>query len=232
MVHRKRKGWVERRNRRDNHFDLKMPINETDTDLLLQRIAEGDVQAKEELIAAHRPMLREFIRLRFDKVLGKRIDPSDVVQETLIEVSNRIDDFLMRRPMPFSTWLRKTAYQNLVRLRRVHLHTKRRTQLREVSIPRSGSLVIVESLLRPQDGPLDKLLRDEMVVRVEGVLQSLADEDRELILMRTCESLNNATAANILDMDPRLCSKRYARALIKVREGLRGNSNETSDYSV
>ncbi len=201
------------------------------TERLLTRIADGDVSARDEIVASHRPILREFIRLRFDKALERRVDPSDVVQETLIEVSNRLDDFIARRPMPFSTWLRRTAYQNLVRLRRAHLHTQRRTQLREVTIPRSGSLVVVDALLRPQDGPLDKMLRDELVDRVNEVLLSLSDEDRELILMRTCEGFDNATAANILDLDPRLCSKRYARAIVKVRQALRGNSNDTPDTS-
>ncbi len=136
-----------------------MTVNLSTTDRLLQRIAEGDATAKEELIASHRPLLRKFIRQRIDKGLVKRVDSSDVVQETLTEVSNRLDDFLSRRPMPFATWRRKTAYQNLIRLRRTHLYTESRTQFRELSIPRSGSLVIIDALLRSEDGPLDKLVR-------------------------------------------------------------------------
>lgn len=79
---------------------------------MLQQVAQGDASVREELLALYRPLLREFIRLRIDRGLAQRVDPSDVVQETLIEVSQRLDDFLQRRPMPFATWLRKTAYQN------------------------------------------------------------------------------------------------------------------------
>ncbi len=207
-----------------------MALQSSHVERLLQRIAGGDASAKDELLASHRPLVREFIRLRIDRGLAQRVDPSDVVQETLIEVSQRLEDFLQRRPMPFATWLRKTAYQNLARLRRTHLFTESRSPFRELSIPKSGSLLIVDAVFRSEEGPLSKLVRDELVKRVNEFLSQLSDDDRELILMRTCEGLDNATVANILDLDPRLCSKRFARALLKVRKGLRDQEADSSNH--
>lgn len=88
----------------------------------------------------------------------------------------------------------------------------------------------MDAAFRSEDGPLSKLVRDELVERVNEFLSQLADDDRELILMRTCEGLDNATVANILDLDPRLCSKRFARALLKARKGLRDQEADSSNH--
>src|SRR5438552_2320675 len=93
---------------------------------LLDQVRQGDRQAFEQLLARHRPQLRQFIAQRLDPQLRARVDPSDVVQETQLEVHRRLDDYLERRPMPFRLWLRKTAYERLLMLRRQHIESRRR----------------------------------------------------------------------------------------------------------
>ena len=87
---------------------------------LLDRIRAGDRAALEELLANYRPRVWAFVEARFDAPLRSRLDPSDVVQEVQAEVAQRIDDYLERRPMPFHLWVRKTAFERLIKLRRQH----------------------------------------------------------------------------------------------------------------
>src|SRR5687767_3871092 len=87
---------------------------------MLQRIAQGDGAALEALLQRHRPDLHSFIDLHLDPRLRARVDPSDVVQEAQLELVQRMDDFLSRKPMPFRLWLRKNAYERLLNLRRDH----------------------------------------------------------------------------------------------------------------
>src|ERR1700693_5475239 len=85
---------------------------------LLALAKQGNPRALDDLLARHRPGLVEFVDFHFDWPLQSRIDPSDVVQETQMEVVRRMDDYLNRRPMPFHLWIRKTAYERLIGLRR------------------------------------------------------------------------------------------------------------------
>src|SRR5690242_3688309 len=98
-----------------------LPADSTETRRLLEQSEGGDSAAFERLFARHRPDLRRFIARRLDPRLRARLDPSDVVQETQLEAYQRLPDFFRRRPMPFAVWLRKTAYQRLLMLRRQHL---------------------------------------------------------------------------------------------------------------
>ncbi len=196
-------------------------------DSLLKQVARGDQEAREYLFSRYLGIVRNLVQLRIDHRVAQRISPSDIVQETMIEVSKRLEEFLQKRPMSFDAWVRRTAYQNLARIRRTHLGTARRDAGREVALSIAGSVIIVNQLeLENADDPSVRLQRDELVEQVQQVMMALTDEDRELILMRTCEGLDNATAASVLDIDPRLCSKRYSRALLKLRNGLREHDGE------
>src|SRR5580765_6066334 len=113
-----------------------------DTSGLLERVRAGDRQALDSLLQRHRSALRAFIDFHLDPRLRKRFDPSDVVQETQLDVLRQIDGFLERRPMPFHIWVRKTAYQRLIRLRRDHVTTGRRSVEREAAWPDRSSLVL------------------------------------------------------------------------------------------
>ena len=84
-----------------------------ETGSLLERVARHDADALEELLVRHRLPLRDFIEFHLDPRLRARVDPSDVVQETQMELVRRMEDFLAQRPMPFRLWIRKKAYERL-----------------------------------------------------------------------------------------------------------------------
>src|SRR5262245_41206532 len=108
---------------------------------LLEQVRQGKRGALDRLLARHRDDLTAFVAVRFDARLAGRADPSDVVQEAQLEVARRMDDFLERRPMPFRVWLRKTAYERLLDLRKHHLRGRRSVQ-REAVLPERSSLLL------------------------------------------------------------------------------------------
>src|SRR5579872_4621019 len=72
-----------------------------ETGRLLEKAAAGDLTAFDALFARNREPLRQLIELRLDRKLKRRVDPSDVIQETHVAALRRFDDFLARRPMAF-----------------------------------------------------------------------------------------------------------------------------------
>src|SRR5689334_2010959 len=112
-----------------------MSDDSSETRHLLKDLRLGDESALVLLILRHNPSLRHFLSSRFDSVLQSRIDVSDLVQETRAEVIRRIGDYINRRPMPFRAWLFATAYERLLKARRHHIDTARRSVRRELPLP-------------------------------------------------------------------------------------------------
>src|SRR5262249_26545307 len=75
------------------------PPGDSATEPLLRQAGQGDAAARDELLARPRPRLRAAVAVRLDRRLAPRVDPSDVVQETLAEAARRLDDFLRDRPL-------------------------------------------------------------------------------------------------------------------------------------
>ena len=183
---------------------------------LLEAAGAGDRRAFDRLLARHRPELRQFVELRMDPRMRGRVDASDVVQETQLEVYRRLADFLDRRPMPFHVWLRKTAYERLLMARRQHVEAAQRAVGREVPLPERSSLLLAQRLLPRGSTPSQSLGRRELARRVHQVLEQLPDADREILFMRNFEERSYPEIACLLDIEPAAARKRHGRALIRL----------------
>jgi RNA polymerase sigma-70 factor (ECF subfamily) len=192
-----------------------------ETDRLLEEARRGDESAFGRLFALHRPGLRRFVALRFDPPVRARLDPSDVVQETQLEAYRRMGDFLERRPMPFPVWLRKTAYERLLKLRRFHVEAARRSVGRELGLPDRSSLLLARPFLDRGSSPSEQVARGDLVRLVRLALAELSETDREVLLMRNVEELPYREIGCILELDPAAARKRYGRALLRLRSVLR-----------
>jgi RNA polymerase sigma-70 factor (ECF subfamily) len=187
---------------------------------LLERIAGGDRQALERLLEHFRPGLHAFVTARLDPRVRARMDPSDVVQEAQLEVVRRMDDFLRRRPMPFHLWVRKTAYERLLNLRRDHRRRARRSVDREVALPEHSSLLVARPFLAGAPSPSQQLAAREVADRVGRAVAQLPEADREILLMRHAEELPYEEIACLLEVEPAAARKRYGRALIRLQKVL------------
>jgi RNA polymerase sigma-70 factor (ECF subfamily) len=191
-----------------------------ETQSLLLQADSGDRQAFEELFARHRDALRRAVELRLDAKLRARVDPSDVVQETQLEAFQRLPDYLERRPMPFRLWLRKTAYERLLKVQRQHLKTAKRAAGREVCLPEESSLLLAEQLLAAGPTPSQQVAKRELARRIRSAMSELPTAQREVLLMRNFEGLSYQEVAYILDIDAAAARKRYGRALLQLRHRL------------
>jgi RNA polymerase sigma-70 factor (ECF subfamily) len=169
------------------------------------------LEALEQLLQFHRPYLRQIIQSRLTPALAARVDASDIVQETQIEISKRIDDFLTRRPTTFRMWIRRKALQKLVDQQRRHVTAKRRSVLSERQMSNVSSLAIARSLLGST--PSQRLCRIELRDQVRELIERLSDQHRDLLQLRHVEGLSNAEVADLLGMSPNTIRQRYGRAL-------------------
>ena len=107
-----------------------MVPREPDTDELLCLSARGDDAARQHLLARHRGRLRQMLGVRLDRRLLARLDPSDVVQEVLLEAHEKLNDYMRDQQLPFYPWLRQIAWQRLLKIHQHH-HARKRGVTRE-----------------------------------------------------------------------------------------------------
>lgn len=194
---------------------------------LLNRAADGDAGAVDELLAQHREPLRRAVDLRLDPALGRRVDASDVVQDVLAEANRRLRDYLQNPVMPFGLWLRQLAKDRLIDLHRFHRKAKRRSLDREQAgqppaWAEASSIQLIAQLIDREKTPASAAVQHELERKLRTVVDSLEDVDREVILMRHYEGLGNQEVAAALGLSEAASSMRYLRALRRLRAGLLG----------
>src|SRR5438034_6356642 len=200
--------------------------NHTDDDLL-RRATHGDQAALAALFGRYRKRLRQMVRLRLDRRLRGRVDPSDVLQEAYLDVAEQLPHYLKKRQMSFFLWLRLVTGQRLMRIHRQHLGAALRDAGREVSLyrgalPQASSVSLAEQLLGRISTPSQAMIRAEIQVQLQSALNGMEPLDREIIALRHFEELSNTEAARVLNLEPSAASKRYVRALKRLQVILEG----------
>jgi RNA polymerase sigma-70 factor (ECF subfamily) len=206
-----------------------MTDQDSDIHRLLRRAADGDQEGWRILLARHRARLRRMVALRLDQRLQGRIDPSDVIQEAYLEASTRLKDYLQQPSMPFFLWLRFLTGQKLLALHRHHLRTDMRDAGREISLyrgalPETSSAALAAQLLGRELRPSEAAIRAEMKIRLQQALNGMEPLDREVLALRHFEQLNNRETAQALGIQESAASKRYIRALGRLKEILTGGA--------
>jgi RNA polymerase sigma-70 factor (ECF subfamily) len=192
-----------------------------DTEELLRRAGGGDAGARGALLDRHRRRLRRMVALRMHPRLAARLDPSDVVQETLAEADRRLDHYLHERPLPFYPWLRQLAWDRLVGQHRRHLRAARRSVLREQAeapaLPDASAAELADRLLAHGESPSVGLQRQEDRGRVRTALAALPEPDREVLVLRYLEQLSAREVGAVLGVNEAAAKKRALRALQRLR---------------
>lgn len=190
---------------------------------LLKGIENGDQAAVNRLMERHRESVRRMIQMRLDQAVARRVDASDVVQDVLLEASQRLAEYIQNPSMPFHLWLRQLAKDRVIDMHRRHRGAQRRSVDREHVLSHLASdersAADLASLLKDQElTPAAATVRREMQQRFLDALALLDEHDREIILMRHFEHLGNGEVAQALGLSPPAAGMRYLRAIRRLRE--------------
>jgi RNA polymerase sigma-70 factor, ECF subfamily len=199
-----------------------MQPSENETQRLVDRACRGDRQALGELLEQYRGRLRRMVAMRLDPRLNGRVDPSDVIQDGCIDATRRLREFAVDRSAPFYIWLRFLIAQRIVDIHRQHLGAQAREAGREVSIDRgpvleASTAALAARLLGKLTSPSQAAVRAERKGRLHEALDSMDPNDREILILRHYEQLTNGEAALVLGLDKSAASKRYTRALVRLK---------------
>jgi len=172
----------------------------------------------ERLCAELRPRLEMLCRLRLDRRLAARVDPEDLVQELLLQVSDsRLDPG--PRGEHLMAWLRTALDHLLVDLHRRHVGAAKRSLEREqpldVSHARAAS---------PRTTPTRAARRAERGRDLVDALERMPEDQRRVIVHRLLEERSVRETAALLERSEGAVSVLLNRALRKLRDLYRGSA--------
>ena len=189
---------------------------------LLRRAAGGDQEALRAVFERYRDRLKRMVHLRLSRRLSGRIDDSDVVQEAMIDVSKRLDEYLKEPKTSFFLWLRNVTALKLAEVHRRHLGTQLRDADREVTLHRGGlpmadSVSLAAQLLGKLTAPSQAAIKAETRILVQEALNSMDPIDREVLALKHFEQLSTAEIAEVLGLSKAGAGSRYLRAIKRLR---------------
>ena len=190
---------------------------------LLEAARGGDRRAVSELLEHHRDAIRRLVQLRLDRKVQRRVDVSDVVQEVMIEATDRLERYLNDPNMAFHLWLRQIAWDHIIDTYRRHRVSAKRNMDREQPMTAAGgtdqsTLELVVQLCDPALTPAAAATQREIAGKVEAAVELLGEQDREIVVMRHYEHLSNLEIAEALGLNPPAASMRYLRAIRRLRQ--------------
>lgn len=173
----------------------------------------------------HRQRLRRMVSVRMDRRVARRIDPSDVLQEVYLDASRQWEGYLADPPMSLSIWLRFLTSQRLMALHRRHLGAQKRDARQEVALDRcptrsADSASALEPAAAAMTSPSRAAIRGEIQAGLQRLLDQMTPGDREILVLRHHEQLTNQQAAEVLGISVAAASKRYIRALERLRSAM------------
>jgi RNA polymerase sigma-70 factor (ECF subfamily) len=163
------------------------------------------------------------VTMRLDPRLLGRVDASDVIQEGYLDAMRRLEEFVQNPAGPFYIWLRFLVGQRVQEHHRRHLLTPGRDVGREVSIyrgamPGASTGALAARLLGKLTSPSQAAIRAERKIRLQEALNLMDPLDREILVLRHYEQMTNGDAAAALGLEKSAASKRYTRALERLKE--------------
>ena len=209
-----------------------MDAQSPDHDELLLDLKQGGEEHFAELFQVAKERLKKIAWFRLDARLRGRVSESDVVQETYVRAAQRRERYLDNPEVPFFVWLRSELHQKLIEIHREHLRAAKRDVRKErpvhPEIRDATSLALATHLVAQRTSASQIMERAEQIEWLEKALNDMNEIDREVIALRHFEELTNAETAEVLGIDGSAASKRYLRALKRIREIFQTMDGEVS----
>jgi RNA polymerase sigma-70 factor (ECF subfamily) len=179
------------------------------------------------LLAKFRNYLRFLARLQLDPRLRAKMEPSDVVQQTLLKAHAKRDQFRGQTEAEWLAWARRMLAHNLADALRAFRQAKRdigREQSLEDALRASSQRV--KAFV--DDGPRPDQVAEEIerMVRLADALERLPEAQREALVMHHWDSWRVAQIAQQMGRTTVAVAGLLKRGLRTLRESLGTTGSE------
>jgi RNA polymerase sigma-70 factor (ECF subfamily) len=178
--------------------------------------------------APYRPLLLLLARLHLPPELRSKLDPSDVVQQSLLEAHTALEQFRGQTEAEFRAWLLKILAHALGQERRKY-RTAKRSVGREHSLEADlehSSACLDRWLAAEQSTPSARAEQVEQWVRLTEALAQLPEAERTALELKYLKGYKVAAVAAELDRSGAAAASLLQRGLQRLRKLLGGREPE------
>lgn len=194
---------------------------------LLTRARDGDGAARDRLFEKCRSYVGLVARAQVESWMRAKVDASDLVQQTLLEVHRGLDGFRGQTETEWLAWLRMILKNNAADFVRRYHGTAKRQARREVSIRvanADGSRDFVRDPSDPGETPSQVVMRREREIEVAEAVSLLTADYQEVIMLRNLQRLPFDEVARRMGRSRPATQMLWMRALRKLEEILQAQS--------
>ncbi|HVT82725.1 MAG TPA: sigma-70 family RNA polymerase sigma factor [Phycisphaerae bacterium] len=195
-----------------------------DLDGLLQDALSGDAVAVDVLFDRFTGYLTMLTTTQVGPRLRRKLDPDDIVQETLLEAHRQFPQFRGRTGRELIGWVRRILAGQLALTLRRYLGTKRR----DVRMEREcgdclnhSAETLDRALIAVDPNPSTIADQNEQVGLLSSALDRLPEDYREVIVLRQMEALTFGETARRMGRSEDAVQKLWIRALTNLRREFR-----------
>jgi RNA polymerase sigma-70 factor (ECF subfamily) len=171
----------------------------------------------------YRDYLRLLARMQLDPRLQGKIDPSDVVQQTLAKAHQNRDQFRGRTEAERAGWLRRILANTLIDAARKFQRELHLEHALEQAVDASSAR-LEEWLAADQSSPSERADRQEQLLRLARALAQLPDDQRTAVELHHLRGGAVADIARSLGRTEAAVAGLLRRGLKKLRELLHEDS--------
>lgn len=183
----------------------------------------GEAEGRDWALDQYREYLGMLARVQLDPRLRDKLDPSDVVQQTLLDAHRKREQFRGQTEAEKAAWLRQILARNLVDALRAFGRARR-----DVARERSLDAALEQSSQRleawladEQSSPSQSLQRHEQAVQLADALAKLPEAQREALVLQNWHGWSLAEIGQHMGRSPAAVAGLLKRGLRQLRVLLR-----------
>jgi RNA polymerase sigma-70 factor (ECF subfamily) len=195
----------------------------TAPDQLIALAKDDADQGLGRLLDLYRGYLGLLARMEVGPRLKRKVDPSDLVQETLLDAHRQFAHFEGTTEAQFLAWLRRILAGKAANTVRHYLGTQSRNLQQELEADLSQSfdrmwLHVSQLAAAAGPSPSQQYLHREQSVLIADALQRLPDDYRQVIVLRHWDDLTFPQIAERMQRSVDSVEKLWMRALAKLKQ--------------
>ncbi len=194
----------------------------------IERLLDGARQGEGETLGGLLQLYRNYLTIlastQLDRRLRRRMNPSDLVQETMLAAHRDFQQFRGDSEREFLGWLRQILINCLHHAVDTHVKAKMRDVRREISIEQANAALdrtavnLVQVLADNGPSPSAPVRQRERVVALADQLAKLRPQYREVIVLRNLQGLSFDEIAERMERNPGAVRMLWLRAIEKFKQ--------------